>query len=508
MGSRRSTRRRAATVALAAATVLGTATACTTDPGSASTGSHSSATRAVAGRTLAGTAMTACTINGARPVKAQSPALCGVLRVPEDRSRPQGRQVALRVAVVPALGPRQDADPLFVLAGGPGDAATEFFAWLPSVFEDVHAKRDIVLVDQRGTGGSNRLTLPQLPDLTGLSAPRARSRLDALSRTALASVDADPRFYTTAVAADDLEAVRAALGYDRVDLYGTSYGGTVAQYYLRQHGDRVRTAVLDGTTPVDVPVLELQGRNSQAALELLFRRCGADAACGQAFPRLAADWQALLRRFAEPVKVTDPGSGAVQVVDREQLGDAVHTALLTESGASVVPLAVHLAAGGHLLEAASLIGTSDQGGPSLLMADEVLCSESWAAYDPARVLQRGRESYLVPRELDRARLRAAMCAHLPQGVVPADDGAAVRTQTPILWVAADGDPQDPPANLRSVPAQEPRSRIVVVPAQEHVAGHLGCLPSVIAAFLDAGSADGLDVSCVARSAPAQGFRVR
>ena len=175
---------------------------------------------------------------------------------------------------------------MFVLAGGPGDAATQFFAWLPSVLKEVHSKRDIVMVDQRGTGDSNRLTLPEMPDTTRAVCSGRRRPPRRLVRDALASIDADPRFYTTSAAADDLDEVKAALGYEKVNLYGTSYGGTVVQYYLRQHGNRVRAAVLDGSTPLDVPVLELIGRSSQAALDLLMRRCVEDATCQAAFPRL------------------------------------------------------------------------------------------------------------------------------------------------------------------------------------------------------------------------------
>ncbi|WP_345502440.1 alpha/beta fold hydrolase [Pedococcus ginsenosidimutans] len=498
---------RVARLVAGGAAVACLAAACTTQPGGTSTPNASSSAGTQASRTLAGKAMVACTISGEQPVKAQAAALCGVLPVPEDRSRSDGRRVGLRVAVVPAVR-APSADPVFVLAGGPGDAATQFFAWLPSVFKDLHAARDIVLVDQRGTGSSNRLTLPQLPTLTGLSARAANARLATWSSAALASVDADPRFYTTTVAADDLDAVRAALGYTKIDLYGTSYGGTVAQYYLRQHGDRVRAAVLDGTTPVDVPVLERIGRSSQAALDLLFRRCAADTTCHRAFPRLATEWAALLQRFAHPVTVVDPASGASQVVDKVMLAAAVHSALLTEQGAAQLPLALHLAFRGRLLEAGRLIGTSDNPGPTLLMADEVTCSESWARYDPAEVARQGEHSYALARELALARQRQMLCAHLPEGVVRPDDGAAVRTATPVLWVVGDGDPQDPPANLGAVPAQQPHSRIVVVQAQQHVVGHLGCVPAVIAAFLHAGSADGLDVSCIARTAPAPAFRTR
>jgi pimeloyl-ACP methyl ester carboxylesterase len=262
--------------------------------------------------------------------------LCGTLRVPEDRSKPDGRQVALRIAVVPAVSAAAP-DPLFVLAGGPGAPSTQFFAWMPAVFTQVHAARDIVLIDQRGTGGSNTLTYPALPDTTGLSPAAAAARLSAWGTRALASVDGDPRFYTSTVAADDLDDVRAALGYERINLYGTSYGGTLAQYYLRQHEDRVRVAVLDGSTPIDVPVLERMASSSQAALDLLLRRCAADRACNRAFPRLADEWAALLDTLTKPLTIVDPASGQTAVIDRTLLDSAKVDGLDTSCVAKGAP---------------------------------------------------------------------------------------------------------------------------------------------------------------------------
>ena len=394
-----------------------------------------------------------------------------------------------------------------MVAGGPGEAATQFFAWLPAVFQGVHATRDIVLVDQRGTGGSNPLNLPEMPDTQGLAPDEADARLTAWAHDALAAIDADPRFYTTTVAADDLDDVRAALGYAAINLYGTSYGGTVVQYYQRQHGEHVRVAVLDGATPLDVPVLERWRRTAR-----LRSTCSTSAA--RRTQRAIARSRGRLRsgprsssRLKTPLTIVDPASGEKAVIDQMLLADAVHPALLTEATAAQIPLAIHLAHDSQWIEAAQLISAPPSGGPTALMADEIFCSEAWARFDPAEVARQGAGSYLARRELGKANERAAMCRHLPPGVVPADDAAAVRTEAPVLWLTADGDPQDPPSNLTGVPAQQPNSRIVVMPAQQHVVGHLGCLPAVIAAFLATGSVDGLDTSCVARGAPAPPFRV-
>ncbi len=452
--------------------------------------------------TLGGTLMTACTISGEIPVKASVAGYCGTLRVPEDRSKPSGRQVGLRVAVVPAeTDPAPDA--FFALAGGPGDASTSFFAWLPGLYADVHAGHDIVLVDQRGTGGSNPLTMPPAPDTTGLSAAEADAQVAAWATGGLAALDADPRMYTSTVAADDLDAVREALGYDTIDLYGTSYGGELAQYYLRQHSDHVRVAVLDGTTPLDVPVLELMAAASGHALDLLLQRCEEDEACHAAFPNVRQEWSTLVAAFAQGVTVTDPNTGEQGVADLAMIGPGIHNALLTEAAAAQLPLAIHLASEGQWDQTNQLVPPSDanpSAGSTLLMKDEILCSEAWARFDPAEVARLGADSYAVPFVQAWANGEATLCRHIPNGVVPADDASPVRTDIPILWIAGDGDPQDPPSNLANVPSQEPNAAVVVIPAQEHVAGHLGCGPQLIAKFVDAGTATSLDTSCVARGA--------
>jgi pimeloyl-ACP methyl ester carboxylesterase len=412
--------------------------------------------------------------------------------------------------VVPARVAVSAHDPLFAIAGGPGDASSQFFAWLPGLYAEVHAMHDIVLVDQRGTGGSNPLRLPPLPDTAGLSAADAAARLAAWAHDGLAALDADPRFYTSMVAADDLDDVRAALGYDRIDLYGTSYGGTLAQYYLRQHGDHVRVAVLDGATPLDIPARERIAINSQRALDLLLARCAAAAACHAAFPDLADEWATLVGQLAQGVSVSNPDNPAEHaLLTLAAAGPSIHQALLTEAAAAQLPLAIHLAATGQWLTASQLIPAPANGSAPLLMAEVIFCSEAWARFDPAEVARAGAGSYLLDAQRADATAEAARCPYLPKGALPANHAAPVHTSVPILWLTGDGDPQDPPANLAAVPAQESQSRVLVMPAQEHVVGHLGCGPKVIAAFLNAGTASGLDTACLAAgAAPTPPFRLR
>jgi pimeloyl-ACP methyl ester carboxylesterase len=447
--------------------------------------------------------MTECTIHSEAPVTATAPALCGTLEVPEDRSSPTGPQIGLRVAVIPAEAHTPEPDAFFALAGGPGRAGTAFFGWLPELFAEVHATRDIVLVDQRGTGGSNPLVLPPMPDTIGLSPAEIDAQLETWAEDWLASIDADPRQYTSTVAADDLDAVRQALGYEMVDLYGPSYGATLAQYYIRQHPDHVRVAIMDGGTPLDVPAFERMAANSQAALELLFDRCTDDAACNTAMPELSTEWSELVAALAGGIDtgLTEPDTGEPMVATLDQVAPDLHQALLNAATASQLPLAIHLAHEGQWAQVAQLFPESTgDGGDWLAMSEIIMCSEAWARFDPAEVEHLGQGSYLLSTKLAEAAARAQRCTALPRGVVPADDAAPVATELPILWLAGDGDPQDPPANLTSIPAQQPNARIVVIPAQQHVVGYSGCGPKVIAEFVDAGTADGLDTTCLEQAA--------
>jgi pimeloyl-ACP methyl ester carboxylesterase len=215
--------------------------------------------------------------------------------------------------------------------------------------------------------------------------------------------------------------------------------------------------------------------------------------------------------LAKGLAVTDPSSGATQATDLASAGASIHNALLTGAAAAQLPLAIHLTVEGQYGEVGQLVPPSDaspSAGPTLPMKDEILCSEAWARFDPAEVERQGAGSYAVPFVRAWATGEATLCRYLPKGVVPADDAAPVRTDLPVLWLAGDADPQDPPSNLAGVPSQEPNSRIVVMPAQGYVVGHLGCGPSVIAKFLDAGTATGLDTACVAEGAsPAPTFHL-
>jgi pimeloyl-ACP methyl ester carboxylesterase len=445
---------------------------------------------------LDGTPLQSCRLGGIE-------AVCGYLTVPEDPATPSGRTIDLHVAVIPAIASDPQPDPMFMLAGGPGGAATESLAWTAATYQGIHLTRDIVLVDQRGTGGSNELTLDEPPDVGGLAPDEVEATTERWIAEQLAGLDADPRFYTTSVAMDDLDLVREALGYDRINLYGGSYGATAAQYYIRQHDDRLRAVVLDGATLLDVPVFELIAPASQRALDIAFDRCAADPTCAAEYPDLRAEFdRALELASAEPITtgVTDPTTGTPFVIDRIAFTSAVHGALISADGVAALPLLVHAAAAERWDEVATAVVRASGGAPPRggiqVMSGVIRCSEAWARFDVDEVTKQGAGSYHLEAEVAIARSQADGCQFAPPGIVPADDAEPARSDVPVLFLVGEADPQDPPSNIADAAEDFPNSLTIVAPGHGHTVAHLGCLPTVVDAFIAAGTVEGLDTSCV------------
>lgn len=450
---------------LAAVIVAGAAVAC----------GSSSSTSTTHPLVLDGRPMAECLLSGT--VQAR----CGMLSVPENPGSPEGRHIELRVVVVPAQTSPVQPDPVFFLAGGPGGAATESWSQASLIFPGIHYQRDIVLVDQRGTGSSHAMTFPDVNPGESIS---------DYVRRALAAIDGDPRYYTTSVAMDDLDTVRAALGYTKIDLYGGSYGATAAQYYMRQHADHLRAVVLDGGTALDVPIMELIAANSQRALDAVFDRCAADFDCNSAFPDVRQELPvvlALLDNHPLRTRVLD-SSGEPIVVTRELFAGVIHSRLLTASDAATIPLLIHSAASGRF-DAIVTIAASLPPSPLQVMSAVIRCSEAWARFDPAEVMRTGAGSYYASAQAAAATGQAAGCQYLPKGVVPAGDGLPPASTIPVLLLNGDADPQDPPANVAGLGDVLPNSLEVVVPGQGHTVGHLGCLTGVVAEFIERGAVD-------------------
>jgi pimeloyl-ACP methyl ester carboxylesterase len=452
-----------------------------------------------------GLPLAACRLSAPGQAAATTAAECGSLTVPEDRAAPGGRTIDLRVVVVPAINRDSAADPLLLLAGGPGQAASEAFTPLLPALAQVNLSRDLVLVDQRGTGASNPLSCPLEEADAAISDDPADPALQAWWRDCLAALDADPAQYTTEAAAYDLDAVRAALGYEQVSLLGVSYGTRAALAYLRLFPERVRALVLDGVVPPELPIGAAMGRDGQRAIDLTFAACQADSVCLEAFPGLPEAFTALLAGLeaeAPLVELADPFTGAPAEVrlTRDLAAATIHGLSYAPETAALIPLLIHTSRQGDLrpLAAQSLI-TARQLADSvdLGMRASVICAE-----DAPRFPATAAEGYLGDLML---RSLGSACEVWPRGAVSAGLGAPVTADVPALLLSGERDPVTPPAYGEAVAAGLPNSLHLVAAGQGHNIFFRGCLPTLVAEFLAAGSAAGLDTSCVERLGPTPFF---
>jgi len=434
------------------------------------------------------------------------PAQCGTLEVAEDPARPAGRHIALRVARVPAVSRRAAPDPVFVLAGGPGAAATSFYASVASVFARIGRERDVVLLDQRGTGGSNRL------DCADDAASLTRTSLaDIAAGTqrclAALSSRADVAFYTTALAVADLERVRAALGYGRINLYAASYGTRVAQQYLRRFPQHVRSVILDGVVPVGAALGPHVALDAERALADILARCAGQAPCRAAFGDPAVSYRAVhaaLAARAAPVSVPDPAGGARVSFEfgPEQLAGVLRLLSYTPEYAALLPLL--LDAGAHAdyapLAAQFLLAERAYGEALATgMHNSVVCAEDVPFWE-TRAIDRARlaATYMGTAQLDGL---ATVCRIWPHGPVDADLHAPLTSAVPALILSGSDDPATPPEFAREAARSFAHALTLTLAGFGHGLLTAPCMDRVLAQFVARASVAGLDASCTRRAVP-------
>ncbi len=451
---------------------------------------------------IAPLALEPCTIASSVSAK------CGTLRVPEDRANPSGRMLDLAVVVVPARQPESQPDPLFFLAGGPGGAATSADAvyGARSLFYKINAQRDIVYVDQRGSNTGHELTCDPIPfDVMQAT----QQQMDGWMQQCLSSLAGDPRFYTSAEAMRDLDDARVALGYDKINLYGISYGATAAQVYMRMFGGRVRAAVLDHGTALDVPFAQAEPRASQSALEQTLAACEQDEACSAAFPQIRAEWQAVLARVSDgPVftSYTAPGATAPSEVSLDVLANAMHSLLFKSGGYSVIPGLIHQLASLEdwtpvVQSVSEQYGGSSAAGAFELMPNIIMCFEPAWGFDPEQIARANPDAYNREYWARSAQVTQKICAALPQPDPSLIYPPASPAPISVLMFNSTLDPQNPPSNMEPALKEFTKSRMLVETAVGHETAGSGCRWDVIAEYIEEGSVDDLITACMENQKP-------
>jgi pimeloyl-ACP methyl ester carboxylesterase len=445
-----------------------------------------------------------------RPCKVQGqPARCGTLMVPENRLTGRGRMIPIRFVVIPAYGPGRAPDPVVYFAGGPGGSAVGDISSVRSELGTLNQHRDLVFIDQRGTGGSNLLRCPPPP---AARASRAQIRRGIQSCLASLRRKADMRFYTSAMAARDTAQVLSALGYGKVNLFGGSYGATAAQVFQLMFPAKVRTMTLLGGTLLNIPLFERFPQNSQHALDVVLARCDHDRACHRAFPRLAAEWAGLRALLAvHPVTIPAASSptGTAIRIDDTVLAGGVHQMLLAATTAVYVPLLIHSAYAAHGRTAAlrAVIGhlyssrLLPTGGGESAIGYPIRCAEPWARFQLRHIADPA--SYYYPASVQEAQWWRSACTFIPTLGAAASYAPQRPSLVPVLMINGTADPQDPPANMAGARNIWPDSRQVAEPVQAHMIDLYvwwQCDSRLVQAFVTHASAARLDTRCLAQVA--------
>lgn len=424
---------------------------------------------------------------------------CARFDVPEDPGRPQGRKLRLRVALLPARVGEAEPDPVVLLAGGPGQSAVDAYISAQAALEPLRARRHVLLVDQRGTGESNRLGCEDKE--LGSAESLAPEAMREAARRCLADTRAiaDPRFYTTGDYLRDLEAVRQALGMRTVNLIGASYGTRVALDYLRRHPQVVRSVVLDSVVPPELPLLREHAQNLDDGLRNIFAACLQSDACRDRFGDPGATLARLSAQLAKRparVDVVDPFDFSHR---SEQLGAYLLATIVRlyayqPESAALLPLLLDEAEQGRLqpLMAQGLLLLDQlEGQMAHGMELSVVCSEDapWLGADEAD----DGATLLGNALIEGVR---AQCGVWPRGEVPEDFKQPVRSDQPVLILSGEYDPVTPPRYGEQVARTLNNSRHIVAPGQGHTVMIRGCLPRLIRDFVEDLQPQGLDTACV------------
>ena len=432
------------------------------------------------------------------------PARCGTLEVWENRETRSGRRIPINVVVFPARAPKPAPDPLFVIAGGPGQSATEFAGILMQDFAFAHATRDVVFVDQRGTGRSNPLQCPLGETLDAIIQSVAIGVDGDLAAVARCREElerrADLRLYTTPIAMDDLDEVRTALGYERINLFGASYGTRAALVYIRQHPGRVRSAILRGLAPIDLKLPLTVVLDSERALNRLLGACDAEPSCRGAYPMLEQSLEAVLARLKrEPaiVRATDPGTGTSRDVrvDDQVFGTTIFFLLFATEWAKEIPGIIHAAAAEDYTPLAAVLPLNVLTAVPVHwgMRRSVLCSEDVTLTAEAEVRRASEESIVG----DTSNLGLlASCRQWPIGSLPKGYFDPIQSDVPVLAISGVEDPVLPPHRAEAALRTLPNATHIVVPGIAHGPNFPGCVRDIAAEFLDKGSGMKLTPSCV------------
>jgi len=419
------------------------------------------------------------------PNRLREEAYCGTHTVLENRSAPTGKKIALHLLVLPAVKANPESDPLFVLAGGPGQGATEVASTMMPMLRFLHQDRTIVFLDQRGTGSSNPLDC-QFEDPNSSDVPK-EELLNCLK-----TLQVDTTQYSTEILAKDTDEVRKALGYERINLYGASYGTRLGLIYIRDYPERVRSAVLDGVAPPQIAIGGDFGEYAQRALDSIFADCIKDEECGTAFPLLEKRFYVMLDSLQEPKNVNLPHPITYELerfeITKELVLGTVQQLLYDPMTSSLLPYVITAAYDENWAPLIAL-GHQGLGEISIGLYLSIVCAEDVPLID-----YQSHETFAMGSHLTEE-LRE-MCSVWPSATISPSFYQPVHSAVPILLLSGQNDPVTPPENAEKALLSLSNASHIVVPGMAHNTLRTDCLLQLFRNFVNTLSTKEIDQACV------------
>jgi len=434
-----------------------------------------------------------CHVDG---IKAQ--VKCGKLQVLEDYSKVDGDKITINFVVLPAIDSSDDKTPLMFLAGGPGQAAAELASGLTNVFYEVRKTRDLILVDQRGTGASHPLQCEDAVEQNVYAlTPEDFSVQDI--KDCLINLTGDLSQYNSENAIRDFDAVRLALGHQQINIYGGSYGTRAGLVYMRMFPESLRSVVLDSVGPIEVPI-GLFGQSSARSFNLLLTNCQNESSCQQAFPQLEQEFQTLLARLEkapEQVNIAHPrlGTQTKFVISKAKLLGTIRSQLYSVATRSLVPLVIHQAFLGNYIPLAGLIAQTEGGqGIYIGLLFNITCNEDYPRISTTDFERDANNDFGGGDSHFGFKIA---CPLWPQ-YRPSDAFyKPVTVDIPTLILSGDLDPVTPPSNGEYSANSLPNNHHIVVKNAAHTVAMSTCASDLINEFLTSLKPKALDESCLA-----------
>ncbi len=427
---------------------------------------------------------------------------CATFKRHENPSDTTSRLIGLSVVKLASYSPEPEADAFTMIQGGPGGSSIDLAVSHGVVFNEIRKKRDILVIDQRGTGRSNLLACDMPDEPVGTFDPVLARKLtkecvDKLSK------NNDLRYFTTSIAVDDLEALREAAGYTQLNLYGVSYGTRVAQHYLRKYPQSTRSVVLDGVVPIG---LNLAGgeiaRRWEDSFTQLNARCQANSDCKAKHGDLREKYQALKQRFTDQhISISVRHPLTAESVDYTFTEDSLFVALRlmlysTEHSALVPLLLSETDKGNYAFAATQIIQIEEtlSNEFAIGMQNSVMCTED-APFVSEREMAKA-DGTLVGRMMAEA--MSVTCDAWPKGHLDDDFHQAFKSEVPVLVLSGETDPITPAANGDVAAKMLGNAKHIVVPSHGHGVISRGCMPKLVSNFIKDTNLDQIDASCIER----------